>query len=217
MIAPYHSFELEGEQLHLYPDRCAFWPAQSALLLADLHIGKTNHFRKNGFAVPQMAGRNNLWRLGGLMEACKAQHIIFLGDLFHSVGNQAWPEFVDFLDAYPQVRRTLITGNHDILGAAVFAEAGLEMHTELEMGPLLLSHDRVEHPSLFNLHGHIHPGVRLRGSAKQTLTLPCFYFDMKQRYGVLPSFGDFTGLHKMKVNSNHRIFVCAGSEVLQVA
>ena len=41
MSTPHHTFELEGEQLHLYPDRSAFWPGQSALLLADLHIGKT--------------------------------------------------------------------------------------------------------------------------------------------------------------------------------
>ncbi len=208
---------LAGEQLLLLIDRGIYWPAQKALLIADVHLGKMNHFRKHGLAVPELVGRNNLWRLSGLLDSLQPEWLIFLGDLFHSAGNKAWPEFVDFIAGYPTLKRTLVAGNHDVLGPAVFAEAKMDTVDTLSLGPFLLSHDRVEHENLYNLHGHIHPGVRLRGGARQGLTLPCYHFDEGNAVGVLPSFGDFTGLYKLPVRKGHRVYVCAGAQVVSMA
>lgn len=210
-------FDLEGEALLLLGAKAVFWPRLSVLLVADLHLGKSSHFRKHGLAVPEMAERNNLWRLSGLFNDWQPKEVIFLGDLFHSKINKAWHDFVDFMEAYPNVKRTLILGNHDILGADIFAEANLHTAAQMELGPFLLSHDAVENARLFNLFGHVHPAIRLRGAGKQSLTLPCFYFDLKRRYGIMPSFGDFTGIHLLKASKQHNIFVVSGGEVIQVA
>ena len=48
-----HEIEILGEKLILTNQRVVFWPKESALILSDLHIGKTAHFRKNGIAIPK--------------------------------------------------------------------------------------------------------------------------------------------------------------------
>jgi len=68
--------------------------------------------------------------------------------------------------------------------------------------------------SKYNLIGHIHPGVQLKGSAKQSIKLPCFYFGVQQ--GILPAFGAFTGLTALKVKKNYRVFVIVEKTVFEV-
>lgn len=210
ILVPVH---IRNEELLLLKDRAIFWPARQTLLIADLHIGKVNHFRKHGFAVPQMAGQNNLWRLSGLMQTWKPKTVIFLGDLFHSDMNSAWPEFVDFLEGYEGVEMILVKGNHDILPESSFKEAGLHITDLLNLGPFCLTHDRVE-SDLYNFHGHVHPGVSLRGRGRQRLKLPCFYFS--DSFGILPSFGDFTGLYGIKPKDGDQIFVVTAETVIEV-
>jgi len=207
---------ISEERLELLPDRAVYLPSKSALLIADVHLGKVNHFRKNGIAVPSPASRNNLSRLAVMFESEQPREVIFLGDLFHSSFNRAWPEFARFVAEFPEVMFTLVTGNHDILGHHVFEAAGLRVEKHLEFGPFWLTHDRSEHMDLFNLFGHIHPAVRLRGAGKQHLKVPCFFFNFRERFGILPSFGDFTGSHVLKPDSDCKAFVTTGTEVLAV-
>lgn len=204
---------LEGEQFLLLRERAAIWEDQKALLIADLHIGKVSHFRKNGIQVPAMAEKNNLWRLADIMLNHNPEKVIFLGDLFHSKLNTSWADFVDFVEGFPNVEYILVKGNHDILPEQTFIDAGLKVVEELKMGPFLFSHDAAE-TDLYNIHGHIHPGVKLSGSGRQRLSLPCFYFG--ENKGIFPSFGDFTGLFKIKPIKNDRIFVSTDDEVVQV-
>jgi len=204
---------LEGEQFLLLKERAAIWENQKTLLIADVHIGKVSHFRKNGIPVPSTAEKNNLWRLADIMLTHMPEKIIFLGDLFHSVLNTSWVDFVDFLQSFPNTEFILVKGNHDILPEKTFLEAGLKVVEQLEMGPFLFTHDATE-TDLYNVHGHIHPGVHLRGSARQRMSLPCFYFGPDT--GIFPSFGDFTGLYKIKRLKTDRIYVSTPDEVIQV-
>lgn len=216
MNLEYTEATVAGEVLFLLPERAIFRPKTGQLLLADLHIGKANHFRKNGMAVPDMAGKNNLWRLSGLIERWAPREVVFLGDLFHSANNEAWPEFVDFINAYTGVKRILVRGNHDVLGTTVFAEAALDVVDQYLTGPFLLTHDRTQSREHFNLYGHVHPAVRMRGKGRQYLRLPCFFFDMEERYGILPSYGDFTGMQVLKPKESHAVFVATETEVMSV-
>ena len=204
---------LEGENFQLLQEHAAIWKEKKVLLLADLHIGKVSHFRKNGISVPALAEKNNLWRLADILLKHKPESVIFLGDLFHSKFNTSWNSFVDFLESFPKVKFILVRGNHDILPTTTFADAGLNVVEELEMQPFLFTHEAVE-TEMYNIHGHIHPGVRIRGSGRQSLTLPCFYFGKKA--GIFPSFGDFTGLYKIKPTKNDRVFVSNGNEVVEL-
>jgi metallophosphoesterase superfamily enzyme len=69
-------------------------------------------------------------------------------------------------------------------------------------------------PRQYNLAGHIHPGVALHGRGRQALTLPCFYFGQQQ--ALLPAFGVFTGLARIKPLKNDKIFVIVENKILPV-
>ncbi len=204
---------VRNSEFDLLPERALWREDNRTLILADLHLGKVNHFRRNGIAVPRMAERNNLWRLSGLIKDYKPDRLIFLGDLFHSKMNLAWEEFVDFRKMFQHTKMVLVKGNHDILRDDDFYAANLELTDLLEEDGMVFSHDRIE-TEAFNIYGHIHPCVRLRGRAKQSLRLPCFFFS--DQYGILPSFGDFTGGYVISPRKTDRVFVPLEKEVIEI-
>ena len=44
--------EIEGEILTFTNARALYWKKENALIISDLHVGKSAHFRKNGIAIP---------------------------------------------------------------------------------------------------------------------------------------------------------------------
>ena len=209
-------FLWKGEQLFLLPDRCIHWPGEEALLIADTHLGKITHFRKSGIAVPDGAAFRNLQRLEDLLQTYSPQTVYFLGDLFHSELNTEWLAFKALLKRYTAIRFVLIQGNHDILHELSYANLKSEVYNQpLNVGPFTLSHEPLEHCSGYNLCGHLHPGVRLLGTARQSLRLPCFYFGEKG--GILPAFGEFTGLYILQPKKKDQVFIIAGAKVMKAA
>jgi DNA ligase-associated metallophosphoesterase len=206
-------YEIRNAKLNLLPERAIFWEEQAMLIVADAHIGKVSHFRKNGIPVPGMAERNNLWRLSGLVLKTRPKQIIFLGDLSHSRINNAWDQFVDFRNAYSDINMTLIRGNHDILSDQAFEDADILLVDRMASGPFLFTHDR-EESELYNIHGHVHPSIRLRGKGRQSLRVPCYFFG--KYFAILPSFGDFTGSFTLKPVEGDAVFIPAEQETLRV-
>lgn len=209
-----HEFELQGEKLHLLPEKAIYWPRQKALLLADTHFGKVTHFRKAGIALPGKAAMSNLQKLHRLVARVKPQRVLFLGDLFHSDLNTEWLYFKETIRSFPGIVFELIAGNHDILHHVTYQNLNFNLYEEgLALGPFFLSHEPCEH-KLYNLCGHIHPGVLLKGAGRQSMRVPSFYFSEKQ--GILPAFGEFTGLHVLKVKKNDTVFIVSEQQVLRV-
>lgn len=206
-------FNIKGEDLELLSDKAIYWEKNDTLIIADLHIGKAAHFRKNGIQVPAMVERNNLWRLSGLVVEKKPAKMIFLGDLSHSEKNAAWDQFADFCQNFPEIKLILIKGNHDIISSHHFSKANIEVMDEYSIGPFLLTHDR-EESDLYNIHGHIHPAIRLKGRARQSVRVPCFFFS--EEYAVLPSFGDFTGSFVLSPKKGDTVFYPGETEVLRI-
>ncbi len=210
-------FELEGEELWLLAQRAIYWPKERSLFIADTHFGKVSHFRKHGIKVPSAAAQENLKSLEQLLYSTQAQKVYFLGDLFHSEMNHEWLGFKQVIALFPKTEFHLIGGNHDILDEVSYYKARLILHPEtLSLGPFLLSHEPLEDDfDGYNLCGHIHPAVRLKGNGRQSLRLTCFYFGAKQ--GILPAFGTFTGSHTLKVKKEDSVFVILEERVIQVA
>jgi metallophosphoesterase superfamily enzyme len=79
---------------------------------------------------------------------------------------------------------------------------------------LFLTHEPLENipEGLFNIAGHIHPGAHLKGSARQSVTLPCFY--VKANQCIVPAFGAFTGLASVQPKLGDKIFVVADGMVM---
>ena len=60
---------IQEQHFWLSAHRAIFWEEQKALILSDLHFGKTGHFRKAGIAVPQQVYKEDLQRLISLLIA----------------------------------------------------------------------------------------------------------------------------------------------------
>jgi metallophosphoesterase superfamily enzyme len=62
MAAPFYH-KLQQNNFWLSPERMVYWEEEKALIVSDLHFGKTGHFRKEGIAVPQSIYKEDLQRL----------------------------------------------------------------------------------------------------------------------------------------------------------
>lgn len=197
--------------------KAVYWKKESALLLADLHLGKINHFRKSGIPVPVKAGDKSLEDLIDLIHLTRPQRVLCLGDLFHSHYNPAWEVFGEIVSHFRAVAFELIIGNHDIMSARQYERKKICVHDRLDIGPFSMTHHPAEtiEPGRYNLAGHIHPGVSLRGKGQQSITLPCFYFGKHQ--GILPAFGMFTGIAKIRPEKGDQVFVVAEQNVIPVS
>jgi DNA ligase-associated metallophosphoesterase len=209
--------EILDEQIVLFPQKALFWKKHDILLIADLHLGKINHFRKSGIPVPTRANDRNLEALMEMIEITKPKRIICLGDLFHSHYNPEWEVFGELVKYFSGVSFELVIGNHDIMSDHQYQRKGIALHTHLKIRPFLFTHHPLDEipDNDYNISGHIHPGVFLKGKGRQSLTLPCFYFGSKQAY--LPAFGSFTGLALIKPKKDDKVYVVADNKILSVS
>ncbi len=209
----FHPFILHEQTFHLLCEKALFWEQKNWLIVADVHLGKSSHFRRNGFAVPKGVADKTLDSLASIIHKVKPAQVIFLGDLFHSAHNEEWVLLANLIDTFHEVDFVLIEGNHDILNAQLYTEAGIIVVPEIIEGPFRFSHHPEPDENYYNISGHVHPAVELRGKGRQSLKFPCFYFG--QQLGILPAFGEFTGTHVLTVQEGDEVFVCAGGKVLR--
>jgi DNA ligase-associated metallophosphoesterase len=199
---------IKDQQLWLSPDRCIFWEEERALILSDLHFGKTGHFRKSGIAVPQSLYQEDLQRLLALIQDFQPRQLLVVGDLFHSRENKELDLFRRWRNDLPDLAVRLIKGNHDILHDDWYRNTDIEVIPErLDLGPFSFIHDIAdcEEPSeTYCFSGHIHPGITLSGPGRQHLRFPCFYFG--EDHAVLPAFSRFTGTASIRVSPGSNVF-----------
>jgi uncharacterized protein len=209
-------FRILEEQVVLFPQKAMYWQKYEILFLADLHLGKINHFRKSGIPVPSGANDRNLEVLVELIHNTNPKRVIFLGDLFHSHYNPEWEVFGELIKHFAHISFELVVGNHDIMSDHQYERKGILLHDELTIGPFLFTHHPLEDipEDIYNISGHIHPGVELRGKGRQSVTLPCFYFGLRQ--GYLPAFGSFTGLARIAPKKDDKVFVVAEDKIIFV-
>ncbi len=198
--------------------RCIFWEEEKALILSDLHFGKTGHFRKNGIAVPQTVFKEDMQRLTAQVQFFKPEYLIIVGDLFHSHANKEMDLFLRWRNDFEHLQLKLVVGNHDILGKDWYDKAGISfIRGQLQTGPFIFTHDKAEcddREDCFVFSGHIHPSVTLHGNGRQSLRFPCFYFT--DTYAVLPAFGRFTGMHNIIPKKADAVYALLNNKLLQL-
>ena len=207
------TLKIVQQTFELLPQGAVYWQEQKALLLADIHLGKVSHFRKNGYAIPAQIQFSFYQKMEQLLTAHNVEKIFFLGDLFHSDRNAEWDRFVAWNQSLSQ-QTILVKGNHDILPMKVLEQSGLFVVTEWMEKNILLTHHPTDRSGLFNFSGHIHPGVRLQGAGRQQLKVPCFFHQSNQM--ILPAFGDFTGLHLLQPKAGDRVYALTGEAVVEI-
>ena len=155
---------IKDQHCWLSPGRCIYWEEEKALILSDLHFGKTGHFRKAGIAVPAHIYKEDLQRLVEQVQYFQPNQI-----------------------------------------------------TSWQQGPFSFCHDcddLEEDAETYAFSGHIHPGIRISGKARQALQFPCYYFT--KNYCVMPAFSRFTGIALISPKKNEQVFAIADEQVIKI-
>ena len=208
--------QLCGEVVELLPERAVYWPDREILLLADVHLGKDQVFRRHGMAVPNRVLLAELARLRDLIESTGTRRLIVLGDWVHGrpQADEGWVDDVGkWRHSHPDVRMDVVLGNHDRAINRQLEQWSMQGHRSLLIPPFDLHHDLPESPSGYVLSGHIHPGVRLRHSG-DSRRVPVLW--QRRNHAVLPAFGRFTGLEIVRPGSEDSVYLFAGGRPLQL-
>jgi uncharacterized protein len=214
----YIVYPVLSEELYLLPDKAAYWPGRRMLIVADTHFGKSVHFQRSGLPVPSGTTQRDFERLDALLALFSVDRLLVLGDLFHSRENGEWRKLGEWLSGKPFVLE-LVKGNHDILPLSLYHDYGIRIYEKsFAEAPFWFAHNPPAEaeipPGLFALSGHVHPAVTMTGKARQRLRLECFCFTSRQC--ILPAFGSFTGNEVLSRKDFQRVFVIAGSQVLEM-
>ncbi len=180
-----------------------------------MHLGKSGHFRKSGIPLTMGSVHADLEKLGGLIEQFDPQRMIFLGDLFHSEYNAEWEIMVQWVKKFPKVEFELIEGNHDLLSHEHYKLANMNVLEQVVFKDICFTHEPADLKDAYNVCGHIHPGVRLVGKARQSIRIPCFHLGKKRM--VLPAFGSLTGLYMMEAKEDEIIYGIANGRLLKLS
>ena len=180
---------LAGERVELHADRALFWPARARLVIADLHLGKGDIFRRHGIAVPSGGTGGDLARLDALIARTGAAELWVLGDMLHgdpagSRGRAAWTAF---RAAHRDLAIRVIAGNHDRALHAAALDVAIDA-AAVRDGPFEFRQAPATRPGAHVLCGHLHPVLRLAPLRRQ---FPAFVLDPDTT--ILPAFSLFTG------------------------
>lgn len=205
-----------SEELTLSKDRAIYWKSKGILIISDLHIGKSAHFRKNGISVPATVGLTDLQRLTALMKEFSPKSLLVTGDMFHNNINSDAHAFQEWRSTYPELKVILVKGNHDDLKKEDYEALDIEVYVkELIIPPFRFIHDKpTTEGAYYNISGHIHPGVLIYGKARQRLRFPCFFFG--KACAIMPAFSVFTGLKILRPEPGDRFYAITPDQVISV-
>jgi DNA ligase-associated metallophosphoesterase len=199
-------------------ERTVFWENEKALIISDLHLGKTGHFRKSGIAVPQAVLVEDMQRLVAQVQFYNPGKLIIVGDLFHSEANKEHDLFLKWRKDLGHLPVHLVKGNHDILHENWYAAANITVHENVfSAGGFSFIHDMDDCPGdekNYCFSGHVHPAVLIKGNGRQALRLACFYFS--ENYAILPAFGKFTGTYTIEPGKKDTVFALVNNSVIRI-
>src|SRR5690349_1061781 len=176
--------KIEGEAVVLMPEHALWLPERKTLLVADAHFGKAATFRAGGIFVPRGTTATTLTRLDRALTRTSATRVIFLGDLLHAREGRS-PETLrlvaDWRASRAGVEVVLVRGNHDRAAGDPPESLGIAcVDAPMLDGPFAFTHHPRSVAEHFDVAGHVHPAVRLRGPGRQSERLPCFWVRPEQ-------------------------------------
>lgn len=207
---------LAGEKIILSPEKALYWPAAKALVVADMHLGKTALFRQFGVPVPAALLTHDLERLSATIGLYQPEKLIVVGDMFHQDFNSDLQLFTEWRNTFETLQIILVQGNHDRLPMLQYRYMGIDLYRpNLNIYPFHFVHKPGnESEDKFIMSGHLHPGVKLTGVARQAIKLPCFR--VSENSIVLPAFSAFTGLDVNRCSEECNYYAVLKDRVMQV-
>ncbi|KAB2850189.1 MAG: ligase-associated DNA damage response endonuclease PdeM [Hyphomicrobiaceae bacterium] len=167
-----------------------YWPAESTLIVADLHLEKGTSGARNGTFLPPYDTRETLMALAQAIDRYEPARVVALGDSLHDrrAASRIAPECLEVIAIMAEGRHWhWITGNHD---PAVPTMLGGEVSAGLTLAGMTLRHEPSAGRITHEIAGHLHPAARL-SSHGQAIRRPCFVSNGLRL--VLPAFGVYAG------------------------
>jgi len=179
-----------GHDFFATPEGALHWPAERALLVADLHLEKASWFARLGQFLPPYDSLATLQALEREIERSAVLRLYCLGDSFHDrFGCDRLTASARELLASMTGRLdwVWIVGNHD---SGFIDHCGGRIEEECEVGGITLRHEADASDPRPEMSGHFHPKLRLslRG---RSLSRRCFVASASKL--ILPAYGSFTG------------------------
>lgn len=179
-----------GHDFLALPQAALFWPAQQALLVADLHFEKASWYARGGQFLPPHDSDATLDALEAMIVQTGARALWCLGDSFHDAqGMERLPASARhrLMALTGRVQWTWITGNHDAvlgdgLGGYVAAEASLD--------GIMLRHQADTTDPRPEISGHFHPKFRLSVRGRH-VSRRCFVGTAEKL--IMPALGALAG------------------------
>ena len=167
-----------------------YWPAEDALIVADLHLEKGSSFARRGVLLPPYDTRETLMRLAEALDRFSATTVIALGDSLHDEAGAQRLSDADLatLRILQEGRDWIwVTGNHD---GTISDRLGGHVVDDLTVGGITLRHIPATGRVTHEIAGHMHPSARLSRHG-HTIRRPCFVGNGRRL--ILPALGAFTG------------------------
>jgi uncharacterized protein len=185
-----HPFSLCGKSFVADLSGALYWPAEKALLVADLHLEKGSAHAARGRMLPPYDTRETLIKLAEAIDRHSPETVIALGDSLHDKGAAARLSEDDLrvLAMLQEGRRWIwVTGNHD---PEIAPQLGGEVLEDITLEGITLRHAPREAHITHEIAGHLHPAARV-SLYGHTIRRPCFVGNGRRL--VMPAFGAFTG------------------------
>ena len=192
---PSAEVNLDGIEAELMPERALFLKRARALVVADLHIGKSESYRR--FGVPSADGidEETLERLGRAAMRAGAKVIVVVGDLTHhadGIGEAEMERFARFRERIMLPIR-LVEGNHDRGARTLPAEWMIDrVGVRFALDGVRFEHEPPEVAGAnWTISGHLHPMLSVARGAR-SVEAPAFVVARDRKSLVLPAFSKFT-------------------------
>lgn len=179
-----------GQEFLALAEAALFWPARSALLVADLHLEKASWFARFGQFLPPHDSQATLDMIEALVARTGARTVWSLGDSFHDADGAAR------LDRRARERLarltgrldwTWITGNHDV---GMVETPGGRRAAQMRVDGIWLRHEAEPLDPEPEISGHFHPKLRLSLRGRH-VSRRCFVGSPTKL--ILPALGTLTG------------------------
>ena len=179
-----------GHDFFATPEGALYWPAEQALLVADLHLEKASWFARLGQMLPPYDSHATLTALARDVDRSGAIRLYCLGDSFHDrFGCDRLPSDARALltSLTARVDWVWITGNHD---AGFIDHCGGRIAEELHVSGIALRHEAIVGDPTPEISGHFHPKLRLHRKGRN-VSRRCYVASATKL--ILPAYGALTG------------------------
>lgn len=167
-----------------------YWPAEKALILADLHLEKASAAAARGRMLPPYDTRETLRRAAEAIDRHQPETVISLGDGLHDprAADRITDDDLDSLHMLQQACEWIwVTGNHD---PEIAARLGGYVSGDITVEGIALRHMPTPGRATHEIAAHLHPAARISLHG-YVLRRACFVGNGLRL--VMPAFGAFTG------------------------